>query len=148
MLARGPLLSVGAESGERRTGTLFYALRSPLCAYLGGPWMSMFAIRRCGARLAGFLVLPNCGLQIVDCRWPHLNLQSAIYNLQSIKERNVSNYTVEELIARWKREELTVEQMIGQILLVLKEQEQRLHELGRASAGGNPPAAGQERRRR
>jgi hypothetical protein len=40
----------------------------------------------------------------------------------------VSNYTIEELIARWKREELTVEQAIGQILLLIKQQEQRLRE--------------------
>ena len=30
----------------------------------------------------------------------------------------MSNYTVEELIARWKREELTIEQAIGQIMLL------------------------------
>jgi len=41
----------------------------------------------------------------------------------------VSNYTIEELIARWKREELTVEQTIGQILLLLKEQQRRLREV-------------------
>ena len=40
----------------------------------------------------------------------------------------MSNYTVEELIARWKREELTIEQAIGQILLLLKQQDQRLRE--------------------
>ncbi len=40
----------------------------------------------------------------------------------------MSNYAIEELIARWRREELTVEQMIGQILLLLKEQERRLRE--------------------
>ena len=40
----------------------------------------------------------------------------------------MSNYTIEELIARWKREELTIEQAIGQILLLLKEQERRLRE--------------------
>jgi len=40
----------------------------------------------------------------------------------------VSNYTIEELIARWKREELTIEQVIGQILLLLKEQDRRLRE--------------------
>jgi hypothetical protein len=40
----------------------------------------------------------------------------------------VSNYTIEELIARWKREELTIEQAIGQILLLLKEQDRRLRE--------------------
>jgi hypothetical protein len=37
----------------------------------------------------------------------------------------MSHYTIEELIARWKREELTVEQMIGQILQVMREQERR-----------------------
>ena len=40
----------------------------------------------------------------------------------------MSNYTIEELIARWKREELTIEQAIGQILLLLKEQDRRLRE--------------------
>ena len=40
----------------------------------------------------------------------------------------MSNYTIEELIARWKREELTIEQVIGQILLLLKEQDRRLRE--------------------
>lgn len=41
----------------------------------------------------------------------------------------MSNYTIEELIARWKREELTIEQVIGQILLLLKEQDRRLREV-------------------
>ena len=40
----------------------------------------------------------------------------------------MSNYTIEELIARWKREEITIEQVIGQILLLLKEQDRRLRE--------------------
>ena len=44
------------------------------------------------------------------------------------REPKVSNYTIEELIARWKREELTIEQVIGQILLLLKEQDRRLRE--------------------
>jgi hypothetical protein len=69
--------------------------------------MSLFAIRRRGARLAGFLVPPSRAFR---------------------KEPKVSNYTIEELIARWKREELTIEQAIGQILLLLKEQDQRLRE--------------------
>ncbi|HNP87286.1 MAG TPA: hypothetical protein PKK78_14160 [Kouleothrix sp.] len=43
----------------------------------------------------------------------------------------MSHYTVEELIARWKREELTTEQLLGQLLLVLREHEQRLKELAR-----------------
>jgi hypothetical protein len=40
----------------------------------------------------------------------------------------VSNYTIDELVARWKREELTIEQVIGQILLLLKEHDRRLRE--------------------
>jgi hypothetical protein len=40
----------------------------------------------------------------------------------------MSNYTIEELIARWKREELTIEQAIGQILLLMQQQAQRLRE--------------------
>jgi hypothetical protein len=79
--------------------------------------MSLFAIRWPGARLAGFLV-PPIRLQIVNS-----DLLSAIQ-----KGAKVSNYTVEELITRWKREELTIEQAIGQILLLLKEQEQRLRD--------------------
>ena len=51
------------------------------------------------------------------------HLQSTIQ-----REPKVSNYTIEELIARWKREELTIEQVIGQILLLLKEQDRRLRE--------------------
>jgi hypothetical protein len=48
--------------------------------------------------------------------------------LQFKGELKVSSYTIDELIARWKREELTVEQVIGQILLLLKEQDRRLRE--------------------
>ena len=44
----------------------------------------------------------------------------------------MSHYTVEELIARWRKESLTVEQMIGQILQVLRVHEQRLKESSRA----------------
>jgi hypothetical protein len=66
----------------------------------------------------GWLPRPANSLQIANS-----HLQSAIQ-----KGPKVSNYTVEELIARWKREELTIEQAIGQILLLLKEQEQRLRE--------------------
>jgi hypothetical protein len=49
------------------------------------------------------------------------------------EERTMSHYTVEELIARWRNEALTVEQMIGQILQVLRVHEQRLKEQGRAT---------------
>jgi hypothetical protein len=51
----------------------------------------------------------------------------------------VSHYTVEELIARWKKEELSVEQVIGQLLLVLHEQQLLLRELARRSC--EPPDA-------
>ncbi len=43
----------------------------------------------------------------------------------------MSHYSVEELIARWKKEELTVEQM----LQILREQERRLRELARQPPG-------------
>jgi hypothetical protein len=43
----------------------------------------------------------------------------------------VSHYTIEELIARWKKEQLSVEQVIGQLLLLLHEQQQQLRELAR-----------------
>ncbi len=57
----------------------------------------------------------------------------------------MSNYTVEELIARWRNEALTVEQMIGQILQVLRVHEQRLKDVGRAApAGESPPASRRE----
>jgi hypothetical protein len=49
----------------------------------------------------------------------------------------VSHYTVEELIARWKKEELTVEQTIGQILQVLLVLQQRLRELERRGPSGD-----------
>jgi hypothetical protein len=48
----------------------------------------------------------------------------------------VSNYTIEDLIARWKKDELTVEQVIGQVLLLLREHERRLREVAR----GTPPS--------
>jgi hypothetical protein len=46
----------------------------------------------------------------------------------------MSHYTLDELIDQWRREKLTAEQMIGQILQVLKEQERRMRELGRGIA--------------
>jgi hypothetical protein len=59
----------------------------------------------------------------------------------------MSHYTVEELIARWRNEALTVEQMIGQILQVLRVHEQRLKDVGRAAptSQGEPPESRQER---
>ncbi|MFL5803818.1 MAG: hypothetical protein ACJ8CR_19005 [Roseiflexaceae bacterium] len=49
----------------------------------------------------------------------------------------MSQYTMEQLIARWKQEEMTADQMIGQILLVLQAILQRLRELERRP----PPSA-------
>jgi hypothetical protein len=48
----------------------------------------------------------------------------------------VSHYTIEDLIARWKKDELTVEQVIGQMLLLLREHERRLREQARGAAHG------------
>jgi hypothetical protein len=59
----------------------------------------------------------------------------------------MSHYTLEELIARWRKENLTVEQMIGQILQVLRVHEQRLKEVGRAAPApeGESPEPRRER---
>jgi hypothetical protein len=72
-------------------------------------------------------------LQIADCRLlrPILRSDALWANLQSEKERTVSQYTLEELIVRWKQEEMTADQMIGQILLVLQTVLQRQRELER-----------------
>jgi hypothetical protein len=56
----------------------------------------------------------------------------------------VSHYSIEELIARWRKEELTVEQVIGQILLQLKELDRRQREVARPT--GDAPPAAKERR--
>ena len=57
----------------------------------------------------------------------------------------MSNYPIEELIARWKKEELTVEQVIGQVLLLLRAHEQRLRELGRRPDAGSSASSGNRR---
>ena len=43
----------------------------------------------------------------------------------------MTHYTVDELIVRWKREELTEEQMIGQLVQALATVEQRRRALER-----------------
>ena len=58
----------------------------------------------------------------------------------------MSHYSVEELIARWRREELTAEQMIGQILQVLREHERRIRELARQTVAPERGGESQERR--
>jgi hypothetical protein len=43
----------------------------------------------------------------------------------------MTHYTVDELIVRWKREELTGEQMVGQVVQALATHEQRLRAVER-----------------
>lgn len=54
----------------------------------------------------------------------------------------MNHYSIDDLIARWKREELTIEQMIGQILLVLQSHEQRLRTLARPDPPAEPNPGG------
>jgi len=64
------------------------------------------------------------------------------------KERTVSHYTIDELIELWRREKLTAEQAIGQILQVLRAQEQRLREVRRPPGPSSDPDATDGRRQR
>jgi hypothetical protein len=62
----------------------------------------------------------------------------------------MSHHTLEELVELWKREKLTVEQMIGQLLQALLTQQQRMRELERRLPQGGdtpttPPDAGRRR---
>jgi len=59
----------------------------------------------------------------------------------------MSNYPLEELISRWKKEELTAEQVIGQLLLIVHGHEQRLRALGRQPADRNDTTAKERRQR-
>ena len=57
----------------------------------------------------------------------------------------MSHYTLEELIELWRREQLSAEQMIGQLLQLLREQERRLKEIARRlppDERARPPMAG------
>jgi hypothetical protein len=81
-----------------------------------------------------------------------LDLRSWIEPQQSkpvAEERAVSHYSLEELAELWKREKLTVEQMIGQLLQALTAQQLRLREIERrlppADESGAPPAASRRR---
>ena len=60
----------------------------------------------------------------------------------------MSHYTIDELIARWKKEDMTAEQMIGQILLLLKEQERRMKEAARAVPQASTSEKEQKREKR
>ena len=117
---------VGTEQKkqQRTNGGTSHLILCPLCFVLPVRWAADVLVCHPPARgEVGWL--PRPAKPIVNCR-----LGWAIYNLQSAfqREPKVSNYTIEELIARWKREELTIEQVIGQILLLLKEQDRRLRE--------------------
>ncbi|MBK9943101.1 MAG: hypothetical protein IPP13_15955 [Kouleothrix sp.] len=54
----------------------------------------------------------------------------------------MSHYSIDDLIIRWRREELTVEQVVGQILQLLKEHERRLIAAGRPAAGDSLASSG------
>jgi len=43
----------------------------------------------------------------------------------------MSNYSLDELITRWEQEKLTTEQVIGQMLLMLRSLTERVRELER-----------------
>lgn len=51
----------------------------------------------------------------------------------------MSHYTLEELIARWKKEEVTPEQVIGQMLQWLRVHDERLRELERERREAGEP---------
>jgi hypothetical protein len=52
----------------------------------------------------------------------------------------MSHYTVDELIARWKKDDMTAEQMIGQMLLLLQQIERRIKDLRREDGpAASPP---------
>ena len=43
----------------------------------------------------------------------------------------MSNYNLDELIARWEHEKVTTEQVVGQVLLMLRTLVERIEELER-----------------
>lgn len=43
----------------------------------------------------------------------------------------MGNYTLDELITRWEREKLTTEQVVGQMLLILRSLTERVRDLER-----------------
>jgi len=63
----------------------------------------------------------------------------------------MSQYTLEELLARWKQDDVTAEQMVGQLLLAMIALQQRVRELERQrppSAESPPNAKGTPRKPR
>jgi hypothetical protein len=59
----------------------------------------------------------------------------------------MSHYTLDELIELWRREKLTAEQMIGQLLQTLHGQQQRLRELERRLPAAADAPIDSDRRR-
>ncbi len=53
----------------------------------------------------------------------------------------MNHYTLDELIARWKKESVTVEQVIGQLLQLLRVHDERLRQLERARREAAAPPA-------
>ena len=58
-----------------------------------------------------------------------LNLQSLVSNFHFSRRMQMSNYSLEEIIKRWGRGDLTTEQAIGQILLVVQNLSRRVGKL-------------------
>jgi hypothetical protein len=48
-----------------------------------------------------------------------------------MEEWKMGNYSLDELVTRWEREKLTTEQMIGQILLILRSLTERVRDMER-----------------
>jgi hypothetical protein len=48
-----------------------------------------------------------------------------------MQEQTMSNYNLDELIARWEHEKVTTEQVVGQVLLLLRSLAERVEELER-----------------
>jgi hypothetical protein len=117
--------------------------------------MSPFAT---GLRLAGFLSLYNhaSSRQAVGGSRYH---RAAIRRIDAGYQLLIADYwpqgattmsyhSIEELIELWKREKLTVEQMIGQMLQSLQAQQQRLRELERRLTTSDAPSMPAETTRR
>jgi hypothetical protein len=50
---------------------------------------------------------------------------------ENLKEWTMGNYSLDELITRWEREKLTTEQVVGQMLLILRSLTERVRDLER-----------------
>lgn len=50
---------------------------------------------------------------------------------ENLEGWSMGNYTLDELINRWEREKLTTEQVVGQMLLILRSLTERVRDLER-----------------